>query len=56
MILGLVVVNVVLIICYRRYLNKELKNEMNVQVSSAVSQYIALSNIPELEKQELTSV
>jgi hypothetical protein len=56
MILGLIVVNVVLIFCYRRYLNKELKNEMNVQVSSAVSQYIALSNIPELEKQELTSV
>ena len=30
MILGLIVVNVVLILCYRRYLNKELKNEMNV--------------------------
>ena len=40
----LVVVNVILILCYRRCSNKEIKDDMQLQVNSAVSQYFALSN------------
>lgn len=47
-ILVLFVVNIVIIFAYRRYLNKELDKDMKVQVQSAVSQYVALSQVPEL--------
>ena len=40
----LVVVNVALICLYRRCSNKEIKDDMQLQVNSAVSQYFALSN------------
>ena len=40
----LVIVNLFLIILYRRCTNKEIKDDMNLQVQSAVSQYFALSN------------
>jgi hypothetical protein len=39
----LVVVNLILIILYRRCTNKEMKDDMQLQVNSAVSQYFALS-------------
>lgn len=53
-ILVLFVVNLVIIFAYRSYLNKELDKDMKIQVSSAVSQYVALSQVPELQKQEAT--
>jgi len=42
-ILVLFVVNLIIIFAYRSYLNKELDKDMKIQVSSAVSQYVALS-------------
>jgi hypothetical protein len=39
----LVLVNVIMIVLYRRCTNKELKDDMQLQVNSAVSQYFALS-------------
>ena len=45
----LVSVNIIIIFAYRHFLNKEMEKDMKMQVSSAVSQYVALSNIPELE-------
>ena len=45
--------NTTIIIAYRIHFKKELNNEMNQQVNSAVSQYIALSNVAELERAEL---
>lgn len=46
----LVTLNVILAIAYRQFLQRELKQDMKVQVSSAVSQYVALSQIPELNE------
>ena len=43
MIVILVLVNLVLILLYRRCTNKDIKEDMNLQVNSAVSQYFALS-------------
>ena len=45
LILLLVAVNMVIILLCRRFLNKELTKEMEIQVSSQVSQYIALSSL-----------
>lgn len=55
-ILVLFVVNLIIIFAYRSYLNKELDKDMKVQVSSAVSQYVALSQVPELQKNEAASI
>ena len=44
----LAIVTFIIILVYRSYLNKELNKGMQVQVQSAVSQYVALSKIPEL--------
>lgn len=43
-VLVLVLVNVLLILAYRRCTNREMKDDMQLQVNSAVSQYFALSN------------
>jgi len=43
MIMILVSANIVLILLYRRCTNKDMKDDMNLQVNSAVSQYFALS-------------
>ena len=51
-ILVLFVVNLIIIFAYRSYLNKELDKDMKIQVSSAVSQYVALSQVPELQNKE----
>jgi hypothetical protein len=40
---ALLVCNVIMIIVYKNRLNTEIKSEMKTQVSSAVSQYVALS-------------
>ena len=48
--MGLLAVNVCIILIYRRNLNKEMKDEMAVNVTSAVNQYVALSQIPELNQ------
>lgn len=40
----LVMVNIVMILIYRRCTNREMKDDMQLQVNSAVSQYFALSN------------
>jgi len=45
---GLLLTNVIIILVYRRVLNTELEKDMEVQVSSSISQYVALSQIPEL--------
>ncbi len=42
-VIFLIAVNVVLILLYRRCANRELKDDMSMQVNSAVSQYFALS-------------
>ena len=42
-VLFLVVLNVLIILLYRRCQNRELKQNMQLQVNSAVSQYFALS-------------
>lgn len=55
LIIVLVACNVVVIAVYRHLLNKELEDEMTIQVSSAVSQYVALSQIPELNKDSVLS-
>lgn len=55
LIIVLVACNVVVIAVYRNLLNKELEDEMTIQVSSAVSQYVALSQIPELNKDSALS-
>lgn len=47
-IVFLVVVNVILVMAYRSCLQKEIQNDMKLQVSSAVSQYVALSQVKEL--------
>ena len=45
----LIIFNVGIILLYRKVLQRELRRDMKTQVSSAVSQYIALSQHPELE-------
>jgi hypothetical protein len=42
-IVGLLTFNIVLILMYKNCTEKEMKNDMEMQVNSAVSQYIALS-------------
>ena len=39
----LIIVNIVLILIYRKCSNREMKDDMQMQVNSAVSQYFALS-------------
>jgi len=39
----LVLVNLFLIVMYRKCTNREMKDDMQLQVNSAVSQYFALS-------------
>ena len=51
-VVGLVVTGCVIMLIYRRCMKTEMQEEMKVQVSSAVSQYIALSQITELEDPE----
>jgi len=43
-ILLAVAINVLLIYCYRRYTRREMKEEMQLQISSMVSQYFALND------------
>jgi hypothetical protein len=42
-VLGLIVLNIFLIYCYRRMSQREMKEDMRMHVNSAVSQYFALS-------------
>ena len=39
----LVILNIIIVYCYRRYSKREMQNEMQMQIESAVSQYFALS-------------
>ena len=39
----LVLLNIIIVYCYRRYSKREMNNEMQMQIESAVSQYFALS-------------
>lgn len=39
----LVLLNIIIVYCYRRYSKREMQNEMQMQIESAVSQYFALS-------------
>jgi hypothetical protein len=47
--LTLIIVNCIIIAIYRKYLQDEMQQEMKVTVTSAVSQYVALSNIPGMD-------
>lgn len=40
--IGLILINVVIVYLCRRKAKKDMQNEMNTQVESAVSQYFAL--------------
>jgi len=42
-IVAIIIINVVLIYLYRRYSRREMKEEMQLQISSMMSQYFALS-------------
>lgn len=44
LIVALVAINALLIYCYRRYTRRELKDEMQLQISSMMSQYFALAD------------
>lgn len=49
MVLAIILmINFVLFLIYKQYLNKELDQELKIQVSSEVSRYVALSQISEL--------
>lgn len=52
----LIVVNIILVIAYRSCLQKEIQNDMKLQVSSAVSQYVALSQVKELQEPTNSSI
>ena len=39
-----IAINVLLIYCYRRYTKREMKEEMQLQISSMMSQYFALND------------
>ena len=43
-ILLVIIVNVVVIYFYRRHTKKEMKDEMQLQISSMMSQYFALTD------------
>ena len=43
LIIALILINALIILAYRKYLQKEMETDMKIQVSSAVSQYIALN-------------
>lgn len=42
-VLALIIVNFVIVYCYRRHSKREMQQNMHVQIESAVSQYFALS-------------
>ena len=42
-VLVLILLNVVIVYCYRRHAKREMQGEMQMQIESAVSQYFALS-------------
>ena len=42
------VLSLVTVLVYRQWLQHELQRDMSIQVKSAVSRYIALSQVPEL--------
>lgn len=55
-VLGVIlVINFVLFLVYRKYLNDELDHEMKMQVSSEVSRYVALSQIKDLSNPDANS-
>ncbi len=43
-IFGLVGINILLILCYRRFAKKEVNDQMQMHINSAVSQYFALQD------------
>jgi len=43
----MVILNAILIVVYRKCLDKEIEEEKKMQMSSAISQYVALSQIKE---------
>jgi hypothetical protein len=43
LIVFLVLLNVLIIYCYRRHQKREIQGEMNMQIETAVSQYFSLS-------------
>ena len=42
--MALVIVNVGIIVCYKRYAKKEMDDKIEVHINSAVSQYFALQD------------
>lgn len=54
-LVALVVANIILVLAYRKCLQKEINDDMKIQVSSAVSQYVALSQIKDLDNPNRTT-
>ena len=42
-VVSLILLNIILLLCYRRIQKREMREDMKMQVNSAVSQYFALS-------------
>ena len=43
LVVALILLNVVIVYCCRRKAKRDMQNEMNMQIESAVSQYFALT-------------
>lgn len=54
-IVGLVILNIILILCYRRYAKKEVNDQMQMHINSAVSQYFALQDKDPRQSKPLVS-
>ena len=43
LVLFVILLNILIVYCYRRYSRKEMQSEMKMKIESAVNQYYALS-------------
>jgi hypothetical protein len=42
-VIVLIILNILIVYCYRRFSKREMQSEMNMHIESAVSQYFALT-------------
>lgn len=52
LVILLVIVNVILFYCYRRYTKREMREEMQLQITSVMTQYFALSDTSKIKKED----
>ena len=43
-VIGAILLNITIILCYRRYTKREIKEEMRLQISSIMSNYFLISD------------